>query len=220
MAKGKFIIIEGLDYAGKRTQSQLLLEYLKAKNIDVIATNEPTLDNPIGKLIERWLDKKFELNSDEAIMLLYVADRYEHLAKTIIPELEKGKTVICVRYYYSALAYDNALFGVDTNWIKQIYKYAIKPHIKIFIDTPPEECISRVGYTKRLEKLETLQKIYESYQKVLREDKDFYVINGSRTRAEIFEDVKNILEKPQGFLRTKFSNILNSIKKPWEKPTP
>lgn len=217
MAKGKFIVFEGLDGAGKETQAKLLLEYLKVKAQEVIYTSEPTSDNPIGKLIYKWLDNKFELSSDEAITLLYVADRYEHLAEVIIPSLEKGKTVICDRYFYSTLAYEGALFGADMHWIKQIHGHALKPHIKIFIDTPPEECINRVGKQDRLVKLETLQKVNEAFKKVLREDRGFYVVNGNRSRAEVFEDVKKIVDKPEGFFAQRFKdihNIISSIKLP------
>lgn len=209
MSKGKFIVFEGLDGAGKETQAKLLLEYLKAKGQGVIYTSEPTKDNPISKLIRKWLDQKLELSSDEAITLLYVADRYEHLAEIIIPELEKGKTVICDRYLYSTLAYEGALFGADTHWIKQVHGHALKPHIKIFIDTSPEECINRVGKQDRLVKLETLQKVNEFYKKILREDRGFYVVNGNRPRAEVFEDIKKIVDKPEGFLASKFKDIKN-----------
>ncbi len=209
MAKGKFIVFEGLDSSGKQTQAKLLLEYLEAKGEDAVYTSEPTSDNPFGKLISKWLAKKFELNSDEAITLMYIADRYEHLAKTIVPELEKGKTVICDRYLYSTLAYEGALFGIDAHWIKHIHSHALKPHIKIFIDTPPEECINRVEKADRLEKLETMKKVYEFYKKILREDRGFYVINGNRPRAEVFEDIKKIIDKPEGFLIKQFKTILD-----------
>lgn len=211
MAKGKFIVFEGLDGAGKETQAKLLVDYLKAKGQDVIYTSEPTSDNPIGKLIYKWLNQKFELSSDEAITLLYVADRYEHLAEVIVPALEAGKTVICDRYFYSTLAYEGALFGADTHWIKQLHGHVIKPHIKIFIDIPPEECINRVGKQDRLVKLETMQKVDESFKKVVKEDRGFYVINGNRSRAEIFEDVKKIIDKPEGFLAQRFKDIQNMI---------
>lgn len=217
MAKGKFIVLEGLDGSGIETQAKLLLEYLKAKGEDVIYTSEPTSDNPIGKLIYKWLSQKFELSSDEAITLLYVADRYEHIAEVIIPALEKGKTVICDRYFYSTLAYEGSLFGADMHWMKQLHDHAIKPHIKIFIDTSPEECINRVGKKDRLVKLETLQKVGESFKKVIKEDRGFFVVNGNRSRAEVFEDIKKIVDKPESFLAQRFKdiqNIISSIKLP------
>jgi dTMP kinase len=220
MAKGKFIVFEGLDGAGKETQAKLLVEYLKAKEQEVVYTSEPTKDNPISKLIRKWLDRKFELSSDEAITLLYVADRYEHLSEVIIPALEAGKTVVCDRYLYSTIAYEGALFGADTHWIKQVHGHALKPHIKIYIDTSPEECINRVGKQDRFVKLETLQKVYEFYQKIIKEDRGFYVVNGNRPRAEIFEDIKKIIDKPDGFLAQRFKDItkmLGSIKLPGQK---
>ncbi len=212
--KGKFIIFEGLDGAGKKTQANLLKEYLEAKNKEVISTSEPTSDNPISKLIREWLDSKFELKSDEAITLLYIADRYEHLSETIVPALEAGKIVICDRYIPSTLAYEGALFKTDLQWMKNVHAHALKPHIKIFIDTPPEECLERLGEAKtRFETLEIQQKVYDSYKKLISEDKGFNVINGNRTRAEVFEDIKKIIEKPESFLQTKFKNILSRFSK-------
>ncbi|MDD5047666.1 MAG: dTMP kinase, partial [Methanoregulaceae archaeon] len=102
--KGKFIVFEGLDGSGQSTQVKLLADFLKNKNIKVLATKEPTLDSAAGRLIRKALDKKTKI-LPKKFQELYAQDRKEHLNKVIIPNLEKGKTVISDRYFFSSFAY-------------------------------------------------------------------------------------------------------------------
>ncbi|MDO8663436.1 MAG: dTMP kinase, partial [Candidatus Wildermuthbacteria bacterium] len=100
---GKFIVFEGIDGAGKGTQSNLLFNFLKNKNVQVKKFQYPEYEGPIGKLIKDFLYKKYELSADTQF-LLYFADFLKDSQK-IKDYLKAGKIVICDRYLNSALAY-------------------------------------------------------------------------------------------------------------------
>jgi len=194
--RDKFIVFEGIDKSGKHTQAEMLLEHLKKKGIPAIYTEEPSPDNPAGRFVKDWLAGKFELKSGEAITLLYTADRYEHLKRKILPALAEGKIVISDRYFYSTIAYESAIFGVKEEWIRKLHENARKPDLVIFIDIAPEVSLQRKRSRPddRLEKVELLTRVRESYHKMAR-DEGFFVISGDRTKEEIFEDVKKICDR-------------------------
>ncbi len=194
--QGKFIVFEGIDKSGKHTQAKLLLEHLKGKGVTAICTEEPTPDNPAGRLIKDWLVGKFELKSGEAIALLYTADRYEHLKRTIVPALERGTHVICDRYYYSTIAYESSIFGVSPEWIRKLHETARKPDLVFFIDVEPEVSLARKRERPddRLEKVELLRKVRDAYRRMAK-DEGFFVLDGNRAKGEVFEDVKKIADR-------------------------
>lgn len=193
--EGKFIVFEGIDKSGKETQAKMLYDYLHKKGIPVTYTEEPSPKNPIGRLIKMWLSRQADIKSWAAITLLYTADRYEHLKKSIIPALSGGKNVICDRYFYSTIAYSST-FGVDKEWIRAIHKEVRKPDAVIFIDIDPEISLKRqrASPNDRLEKVELLKKVRGAYKDMTDEDK-FFVVNGDRTKEEVFRDVRLVVDR-------------------------
>ncbi|CDK38119.1 thymidylate kinase [Halorubrum sp. AJ67] len=105
---GRFISIEGVDGAGTTTQAQAVADELVERHDgltedDTLVTAEPT-DGEIGRLIRTGLAGDIEL-SQQALALLFAADRVNHIKTTIEPALNDGKTVITDRYYLSSYAY-------------------------------------------------------------------------------------------------------------------
>ena len=194
--EGKFIVFEGIDKSGKETQAKMLYDYLHNKGIPVTYTEEPTDKNAIGRLIKKWLVGQATITSGEAITLMYTADRFEHLKKTIIPSLNTGKNVICDRYFYSTIAYESAIFGMDKEWIRTLHKDIRKPDVVIFIDIDPEISLKRKRAlpNDRLEKVDLLKKVREAYKELINEEK-FFVINGNRTKEEVFKDVAIVINR-------------------------
>jgi dTMP kinase len=111
--RGKFIVFEGLDGSGKTTQLKLLSKRLEERSGEgsVFVTREPS-DNPVGSLIRSALRGEISLEAG-TIALLFAADRCEHLAGEIIPNLERGRAVLCDRFYLSNLAYQGRFIGGD-----------------------------------------------------------------------------------------------------------
>ncbi len=127
-----FIVIEGIDGCGKGTQAKLLLKHLSDLGTDVLLTAEPTR-GPLGKMIREHLSNPFL--DDEALALLFAADRIEHLEKEVRPALRSGKIVISDRYVYSSVAYQGQ--KVDMEWVGEINKYADRPDLVILLDISP-----------------------------------------------------------------------------------
>ncbi len=191
-----FIVFEGIDKSGKETQAKMLYDYLHGKGIPVIYTEEPSPKNVIGRTIKKWLVGQATITSGEAVTLLYTADRYEHLKNVIIPALNAGKNVICDRYFYSTIAYESAIFGMDKEWIRLLHKNVRKPDVVIFIDIDPEISLKRERSSPndRLEKVELLRKVREAYNEMVSEEK-FFTVNGDRTRDEVFRDVRLVIDR-------------------------
>jgi dTMP kinase len=144
MSRGCFIVIEGIDGSGKSEQFQRLTKRLKKRGYKLVATREPTKVSPVGRLIERVLREEEQV-SEEALALLFAADRADHTERKIKPALEEGAVVVSDRYVYSSLAYQSRGMGkeLDLDWIKKINRYALEPDAVIFLDISPE-----VGQTR------------------------------------------------------------------------
>jgi len=111
LRKGKIIVIEGIDKAGKTTQANLLLRKFKSK---CVKFDFPDYTTPIGKEIKQFLDGK-RVYSDQVKMMLLSANRWEK--KTEIDRvIAKGTTIIMNRYYQSNLVYGVSK-GLELDWL-------------------------------------------------------------------------------------------------------
>jgi dTMP kinase len=175
--KGWFIVFEGIEGSGKTSTSVNLQKLLTAKGYKVKWTREPTRSK-IGLLIEDILMKQTPA-AEEAIPLLFAADRADHTKRMIIPWLKKGYIVISDRYTYSSLAYQKS--GMEKNfkpdWLWDINKYAIKPDLIVFLDISPEVGLSRIGKGQRIQDdkyfddIEKQKRIRQTYHELLHQNK-------------------------------------------------
>ena len=134
-----FITIEGIDGSGKGTQSSKLAEWLEAKTgRKTIRTAEPYI---LRELILG--NKNLCALSD---LLLFLADRAEHVDKVILPALKANQNIICERYNDSTLAYQSAGQAINIDHVKELIttcKFP-EPDVKILLDIDPETAFSRV----------------------------------------------------------------------------
>ncbi len=151
-----FIVIEGLDGAGKSTQLKLVEEYLKQKGISCETLHFPRTDSPyFGELVSRFLRGELgSLNEVDPyiVALLYAGDRMD--AKDMLRRwIESGKTVLLDRYVYSNVAFQcaklNTVEEQDAlrDWIYGLefdYFNIPKPDLNIFLDVPFEFTVSRL----------------------------------------------------------------------------
>ena len=194
--RGKLIVVEGIDGAGKTTIAKYLVNTLISNGFKAIYTREP-YHPQIIKLLE---SKGKELG---AIMeaLLLAADRYLHIQEVIKPHLEVGYYVICDRYYYSSLTYQTAR-GADINWIRTINFFIIRPDVSIYLDVNPEVGLSRLSKNSErrlryLENIELLQKVRNNYLNLVRNEELMYV-NAEKPLSEVKTDVVNIIKRKLG----------------------
>jgi len=192
---GLLIAFEGLDGSGLSTQANLLRNYLVNRGKAVILTKEQT-DGSIGGLIKSSLRDEFK-TSPLALQLLFAADRAHHLATEIEPALKEGKTVICDRYILSSLAFGS--LGIDLEFMKEMNSKFREPDLTFIIDTEPKECLERIKASRfHLELFEDEEKFIEIRKNFLLIKEIFpniHVINGNRKIEEVFDDIKNIVDK-------------------------
>ena len=137
---GKIIAIEGTDGVGRSTQLTLLREWLEVQGYGVVETGwtrsplmAPTID----------LAKASNTLNKLTFVLLYACDFADRLEKEIIPALKAGFIVLADRYIYSAIA-RAVVRGVDSEWIRQIYGFAIAPHLVFYLKIDVDALARRV----------------------------------------------------------------------------
>ena len=129
--RGAFITFEGIDGCGKTTQARLLADKLKAHDYPVVETREPG-GTAIGKrLRDVLLDPGITGMTPNCELLLYLADRTQHLAEVIRPALARGDTVICDRFHDATVAYQHHGRGLDLGPVSSLISAEFDP-------TPPD----------------------------------------------------------------------------------
>ncbi|USS39973.1 dTMP kinase [Thermococcus aggregans] len=200
---GMFIVLEGIDGAGKSTQARMLAKWFENKGYDVVLTKEPT-DTAFGKLIRRLVltgGKEGIIDgariSREAEALLFAADRAEHVKKLIEPSLKAGKVVISDRYFYSSLAYQWAR-GLDLEWLINLNAFAPRADLVILLDLPVKESIKRINgrsIKSEFDKIVELQKkVRENYLKLAERFEEIRIINALAPIEDIHKDIVALVE--------------------------
>jgi len=143
---GLFVTLEGPEGSGKTTQINLLEEALTALGYHVVCTREPG-GTEVGKQIRALLlDARNAALVPEAEILLYSADRAQHVAEKVRPALDKGAIVISDRYAESTFAYQGYGRGLDMEMLSDITRLAtggLQPDLVIYLDLPVEDGLAR-----------------------------------------------------------------------------
>ncbi len=199
-----FIVIEGIDGAGKTTQLQQLHQWMETRyGRSVHTTGEPT-NRPIGRLLKDALQRRVELDGI-CHALLFAADRIDHVKSEIESNIQRGIPVLCDRYFLSSFAYQWREMPGELDWIESINARAINPHLTLLIDAPAEVCMERIhrarSDTELFEELETLRAIRVNYLELARRRRALdriKVIDGARTpevvQAEVREQVEAVMQ--------------------------
>ena len=144
---GKLIVFEGVEGCGKTTQMQLCCEWLQNLSIPVITTREPG-GTELGLhlrslLLENTKDKAISPTTE---LLLYAADRSQHVEQELLPNLKSGKIVLCDRYIDSTIAYQGYGRNLDMNLIHQLNSIAtsgLKSDLTLWLDLDVEQGMAR-----------------------------------------------------------------------------
>ncbi|KAF5283486.1 hypothetical protein FQR65_LT13874 [Abscondita terminalis] len=197
MTRGAFIVIEGIDRCGKTTQTMKLVESLKKKNIKAERMAFPDRSTNTGQVISSYLANKDSKLNDQAIHLLFTANRWENVDK-MKEKLNDGITLIVDRYFYSGLAFSVAK-GMSMDWCLQPEIGLLKPDKVLFLRIKSEIQKERPGFGD--ERYETflmqqrVNKIYELFQK---SEENWKVIDANGTFDEVHDDLlNNVVETVQ-----------------------
>ena len=199
---GKIIALEGTDGVGRSTQIRLLREWLEVQGYGVVETGwtrsplmQPTID----------LAKSSNTLNKLTFVLLYACDFADRLEKEIIPALKAGFIVLADRYIYTAIA-RAGVRGVDSQWIRRLYGFAIAPHLVFYLRIDADALARRVLEAGGMEYWESgmdmkagddIYESFKSYQRALlkeyaamADEFGFRVLEGRKSINSIQEELR------------------------------
>jgi dTMP kinase len=180
--RGLLLAFEGGEGAGKSTQARLLAIWLRENGYDVLATHEPGATKIGMRLRALLLDTAHTGLSPWAEVMMYAADRAEHVASVIEPALARGTIVVTDRYVDSTLAYQGGGRQLSMNAIRQVNELAtggLVPDITFLLDLPAVEGLGRRARSAdRLEAEPELfhERVRATFLRLAREDPARYVV--------------------------------------------
>jgi dTMP kinase len=155
--RGKLIVFEGAEGAGKTTQLRLLAERLATARISSIALREPG-GSPVGDSIREILLHKEHPITNATEALLFMASRAELTAREIVPSLNDGRVVLLDRFFLSTYAYQicgRGLPEAETRAANRLATGGLVPDLTLLLDVPPAEGLGRAdarGARDRMER--------------------------------------------------------------------
>ena len=205
--KGKFIVIEGIDGSGKTTQINQLAKWLKGSNLiteknQLVITREPG-GTKLGHSIRSLLLNTSKETAPYSIteLLLYAADRAQHVNEIIRPAITKGDWVISDRFTGSTLAYQGYGRKLDIKLIKHLETIAtdgIAPDLTFLLDISVEESIQR-RINRKEDRMEEEGRDFLSNVslgfKALCENKKWKKISAMKSEEEIISEIKLEIKK-------------------------
>ena len=198
MRKGKIIVIEGIDKAGKGTQSnllqsRLLINALKFSGNVCTIMDFPDYTTPIGQEIRAFLDgnRNYTLETKHVLMS---ANRWEK-KKEIESLIENGTIIIMNRYYQSNLVY-GVSHGLNLKWLLNLDKGLPKEDVVIVLEVNPNTSYQRVPGNRDSFEIDRklLTKVHKNYRKLAKQF-NWKVINGERVSGEVHNEIMKILRK-------------------------
>ena len=186
---GLFVCFEGGEGSGKSTQSRLLREHLEQQGREVLLTFEPG-DTPVGAELRRIvLSPETGALSDRTEVLLYAADKAEHVDTVVLPALERGAVVVTDRYVDSTLAYQGAGRTLPVADVAHVARWAtgdLRPHLTVVLDLEPAAGLGRFEGRDRIEgeSLEFHQRVRQAFLDMAAEDPEHYLVLDARAAVE------------------------------------
>ena len=204
-----FISFEGIDGSGKTTQIHHMVKFFQDNRHSCVITREPG-GTRIGEKIRAILLDPVSKDMDPLTeLLLYTADRAQHIKEFVSPFLSSGKTVLCDRFYDATVVYQGFARGLDIGLINKLHNLLfenLKPDITILLDLPPEKGLSRAwkqienGDRENVEtrfeeeKLSFHNKVRAGYLELARlEPERFRVIDASMDENQVRNEIINRL---------------------------
>ena len=200
---GKFIVIDGMDGAGKTTQVMKIIEYLfkKDKRNHIVLTREPYASEfglEIRKLLAESTDP---MQNGPRMAELYVNDRKIHVEKIITPSLARGMHVLCDRYKYSTLAYQQTQ-GIPLQELMDLHKGMPVPDLAFIFELPAQIAVERLTKDSRkrievFERVEFQEKLRHNYLALKEQlpNENIVIIDASKSVDEVFSQIKAEIDK-------------------------
>ena len=205
MVEGFFITFEGIEGSGKTTQINFLADYLKEQGHDVLISREPGGTALGEKIRQLLLDPQYDSMDYRTEILLYAADRAQHVKEKIKPALKQGKIVISDRFVDSNLAYQAVGRGLDYEMVYQINDWVIDscwPDLTFILDIDIKEGLKRARALSsdsagdRLEREvdEFHQRVRDAYLEMAEKER-FALVDAGGSKTEVQAEIKKIITR-------------------------
>ncbi|HWO00734.1 MAG TPA: dTMP kinase [Blastocatellia bacterium] len=205
---GKLFIVEGIDGSGKSTQLSLLQQWLRREGYMVFFSEWNS--SPLVKETSRR-GKKKQMLTPTTFSLIHATDLADRIERHIIPPLKAGAIVLADRYIYTAFGRDTAR-GVNPHWVRQLYRFAVKPTIAFYFRVPLEVSLKRIlGGRAGLKHYEAgmdlglsddIEESFKQFQGMILnryeemiDEFDLTVIDATRSIEEQQNEVRGIVER-------------------------
>lgn len=212
--QGKLIVFEGVEGCGKTTQISRLETWLRTSGLlnqlqplclsELIVTREPggtTLAQQIRQLL--LTPTEVESWSDRAELLLYAADRAQHVAHQLQPQLAAGALILCDRFTDSTLAYQGYGRGLDLKLIEQLNAIAtngLTSDLTLWLDLDVELGLARAAERngKAIDRIEQAglafhQRVQHGFTELARVSDRTIRIDASRSPDEVSQDIQTVV---------------------------
>jgi dTMP kinase len=190
-ARGVFVAFEGGEGAGKSTQAVRLATWLRDAGHEVVLTREPG-DTGIGAELRRLVLDPASGMSHRTELLLYAADKAEHVEQVVLPALRRGAVVVTDRYVDSTLAYQGAGRDLPDDEVERIARWAtrgLRPHLTVLLDLEPEAGLTRFSERDRIEaeSLDFHRRVRDGFLRLAQQRPEDYLVLDARAPADEVE---------------------------------
>ena len=200
-----FITLEGIEGSGKTTQLAPIAGFLEGLGRSVTLTREPGATSIGRKIRTILLDPENREIAPLTELLLYGADRIQHLSQVVLPALEAGEVVVCDRFMDATTVYQGAARGLDAHLIASVHRIVVGelcPDLTILFDCPPDVGLARTRRAlesglrnlseTRFENEELVfhEKVRKGYLDLARENpRRFFVVDAAKESDAVFKDI-------------------------------
>lgn len=206
-----FITLEGIEGSGKTSQISRLVDYFDKRRMATLVTREPG-GTQIGRKIRSiLLDPKHKELSPTAELLLYMADRAQHIDTLIKPALQKGQVVICDRYADATVVYQGYARGLTPGLMQKLHRLLLddlKPDLTLLLDLDPRIGLSRAwnqlesgarsSSEGRFEEEEMAfhERVRAGYLELAHHESDrFRIVDAARDENAVWGDIRQLLNQ-------------------------
>jgi len=202
MSLGKFIVVEGMEGAGKSSAITIIEDVLSSNNINFINTREPG-GTPLAESLRDMVKSaghQEELTDETELFLMY-ASRSQLLKNRITPALNAGQWVIGDRHDLSSRAYQGGGRGLNDeiiNIIADITLKGFKPDLTLYLDISPKVGLSRARARGKLDRIEQetfkfFERVHDKYCELVSIDDDIITIDAEQNIEKVHQDIRSAL---------------------------
>ena len=202
--RGRFVVLEGGEGAGKSTHAQFVRDWLRASGREVVLTREPG-GSPLAEAIRELVLRDWEEGTTPVTELLLIfAARAAHLNALIEPALAAGTDIVCDRFVDASYAYQGAGRGLGQESVAALERIVVgelRPDLVIVLDIDPEEGLRRAKRRGRVNRFEGetlafMRRVRQAYlERVATAPQRYAVINAARAREDVQSEIEAVLER-------------------------